>query len=289
MSGIILVPASGSSTDDAVFATALAAARPLAAHLRFYHVRLSETEAAVRAPHVDFCVGAALPAALRMLREAERELSQAAADHVKSFCSRHSVPLCETAGRSQTVSASYLEELGHPGERLMQRARHSDLIVLGRAAHGDYLPPLLMEDILLGSGRPMLLAPDFMPATVTRHIVVGWKETPEAARALGAAMPLLEAAGQVTLLHALERQEHDAEFLGQLADQLKWHGINADSRVIAAGPRTATLELSTAAASLGADLLVVGGFGQGRFREWVFGGVTRSVLEQAALPVLMMH
>jgi hypothetical protein len=60
----ILVPASGSATDDPVFATALAAARPLAAHLEFYHVHLSATEAAVRAPHVDFCVGAALPLAL---------------------------------------------------------------------------------------------------------------------------------------------------------------------------------------------------------------------------------
>ena len=63
----ILVPASGSSTDEPVFATAFAAAQALAAHLDFYHVRLSAGQAAARAPHADFCVGAALPAGLQVL------------------------------------------------------------------------------------------------------------------------------------------------------------------------------------------------------------------------------
>jgi hypothetical protein len=110
----ILVPARGSSTDDAVFATALAAARPLSAHLEFYHVHLSATEAVVRAPHADFCVGAALPAALGVLREEATILSALASAHVRSFCNGHSVPLrAAPEGAPHSVSANYLEERDH--------------------------------------------------------------------------------------------------------------------------------------------------------------------------------
>jgi nucleotide-binding universal stress UspA family protein len=256
----ILVPAGGSSTDDAVFATALAAARPLAAHLDFYHVHLTASD-----------------------------LSDIASAHVQSFCSRHSVPMHARPEKLGTVSASFLEERDHARDRLMLQSRHSDLVVLGRPSHIDYLPSTLMQDLLLACGRPILIAPDFAPATVTGTVVVGWKETAESARALGAAWPLLEKADNVILLHIVEDEPSVPESVEHLAERIKWHGISAQIQVISNGHHPLSYHLARAAADLRADLLVVGGFGHSRLRERAFGGVTQSLLEHANVPVFMMH
>ncbi len=289
MINIILVPTSGSSTDDSVFATAYAAAQPLAAHLDFYHVRLSACEAAVRAPHVDFCVGEAIPASLEFLSEEESTLSKRSGIHFKDFCRNHSVELCDKPRRMSAVSASFLEDRDFARDRLIVHARHSDLVVLGRSSHVDYLPPLLIEDMLMECGRPLLIAPDHSPTTLTGTVVVGWNETPQCARALSAAYPLLEQAQKVILLNIAEAESGMPGSLGHLAQRLKWHGMNVETMNIGGVSRTLTYEVARAAADLRADLLVVGGFGHRRLQELLFGGVTRSLLQHANVPVFMMH
>lgn len=285
----ILVPVSGSSTDDAVFATAFAAAQPLSAHLDFYHVRLSAGEAAVRAPHVEFCVGAAIPAALEFLAEDEASLSARSAAHFEDFCKRHSVEICDEPRRMSKVSASFREEQDSARGRLILQARHSDLVVLGRSAHVDYLPTLLIEDMLMDCGRPLLIASDNSPTTLTGTVVVGWKETPQCARALHAAYPLLEQANKVILLNIAEGGSAFSGSLEHLAQRLRWHGMCVETKRIESSARATTGEVEHAAAELHADLLVVGGFGHRRLRELLFGGVTQSLLEHASVPVFMMH
>ncbi len=285
----ILVPASGSSTDDPVFATALAAARVLAAHLDFYHVRLSAGQAAVRAPHAAFCVGAALPATLQFLTEDTERLSKCARANVQTFCERNGVELREMPERAQNVSASFLEEHDYDCDRLMLHARHSDLVVFGRCSHVDYLPSFLIEDTLLGCGRPILIAPDYSPKTLSGTVVVGWNETPHCARALGAAYPLLEQAQKVILLNLIDGRSDIPASLEHLAQRLKWHGMSVETHSTASTARILTDELARAAADLHADLLVVGAFGHRPLREALFGGVTQSLLEHAGMPVFMMH
>lgn len=268
----ILVPASGSSTDEPVFATALAAARALAAHLDFYHIHLSAGQAAVREAHED----------------ADR-LSEAARAHVKAFCNRYDVEIRETPEHALSVSAGFLEEQDDARGRLIFHARHSDLVVLGRPCHIDYLPSCLMEGILMECGRPILIAPDYPPKTLSGTVVVGWKETPHCARALSAAYPLLEQAQKVILLNLIEGGCGIGTSLEHLAQRLKWHGISVETQSIAGTASTLTYEVSRAAADLHADLLVVGAFGHRRLRERLFGGVTQSLLEHASVPVFMMH
>ncbi|HTV95643.1 MAG TPA: universal stress protein [Steroidobacteraceae bacterium] len=285
----ILVPVSGTSTDERVLATALALARPLSAHLDFYHVRLSEIEAAAHAPQAEFCVGDALPVAWELLRQREEERSCKAELQVQSFCRENCIDKLDAPCARTGVSAAYLQERDGARERLLLRGRHADLIVLGRPSHIDYMPGSLMQDLLVGCGRPIVIAPDFPPQTVTGRIVVGWKETPEAARALGSAWPLLEQAHEVVLLHLAGEGSGSGAGLEHLARQLEWHGITAEIKLIETGNEHPPYQLAREAAELRADLLVVGAFGHSRLREIVFGGVTRSLLEHANVPVLMMH
>jgi len=285
----LLVPIAGSDSDWAVLTTAQLIAKPLAAHIGFYHVRLSAGEAAARAPHVDFCVGPALPKALAQLELQEHQLSAAAADHVKSFCAEQGIAIAQTPATAGSVTAAWLEEKDRASGRLMAHARHSDLIILGRPRHDDYMPKLLVEDILVGSGRPIVIAPDSpRSAASLKTIVVGWKDTPESARALGAAYPLLEAAEKVILLHVADAGSSASSALRELARQLKWHGISAETRDIDAGSGPLPARLAEAAGQVDADLLVIGAFGHSRLRELVFGGVTQSFLDHGDLPVFMM-
>ena len=142
----ILVPASGSSKDESVFATALAAAQALTAHLDFYHIRLSAGQAAARAPHAGFCIGAAVPAALEVLTDDTARLSKAAHAHFHACCDRDAVDIRVKPEYGHGVSASFLEEAGYASDRLMLLARHSDLLVLGRPSNIDYMPSCLMEN-----------------------------------------------------------------------------------------------------------------------------------------------
>lgn len=293
----ILVPTSGSPTDESVFATALALAKALGSHLEFHHVRPSSAEAAVRTPHLDFCVGRALPEALEAARRRESDLAASAAAHFETFCRENAVEIRSSPSASSprthdTVSASWREEADYAAERLLQRARYCDLVVLGRPQHRDYMPVMLLEDLLTGCGRPCVIAPRSAPRSVTGTIVVGWKETKEAARALAAAYPLLERAARVVLLSIAEREAASTAArtaLEQLAQELKWHGIEAEIRLIDDHKGSVTSQLARAAHELSADLLVVGGFGHGPLRELIFGGVTQSLIDHADLPLFMLH
>lgn len=285
----ILVPVSGTQTDGCVFAAAFAVARPLAAHLDFYHLRLSVCEAAVRSPHVQFCIGPALGDALDSLKRRDANLAASAAMHFKDFCEEKGVTIQRAPAAVPVVTAHWVEETDDAEKRLMLHARHSDLIVLGRQHTNDLMRYGLIEWLLMGCGRPILIAPDVCKSGSMDTVVVGWKETPEAARALAVAMPLLRQAARVVLLSVEEDNAADVEALVSLAQQLKWHGFSAETRCIAGKSKHASTELAQAAAELRADLLVVGGYGHKPLRESVFGGVTRALIERADLPVLMLH
>jgi nucleotide-binding universal stress UspA family protein len=285
----IFVPTSGNSTDHAVFATALAVATPFGSHLEFYHQRLSACEAAVRARHVEFCMGPALTDALDSLRQQDEKLSANASEHFREFCAKHAIRIQMTPDGTPAVTAQYLDSVDDPEKHFLRHARHRDLTVMGRPAHKDLMPSNLIEMLLVESGRPILIAPCSPPKTIAGTILVAWKETSEAARALGAAQPLLERAGKVVVANVYEGNGAP-ESLGDLANGLAWHGINATTRIIENASHRAPGELLLdTAAELGADLLVIGGYGHGPLREAVFGGVTAALIRHADCPVLMVH
>jgi nucleotide-binding universal stress UspA family protein len=144
----------------------------------------------------------------------------------------------------------------------------------------------LVEVAVIGSGRPAFVLPygGGTPEAVFETIVVGWKATREAARALAAALPLLRAAKRVHVLGPATDLEVDA-----LRAQLRRHDVDARFEAFEPAPALAGELLLARAGQLGADLLVMGCYGHGRLRELALGGATRGVLRAMTLPVLMAH
>jgi len=155
----ILVPTSGDSADRVVFDTALAAARLFSAHIDFCHVRIEAGEALRYVPHAGFASGAGLREALDTLGAEGRTRSVTAVRLIEEFCLREKVVLTDVPLDAEQVSASWSQHNGPAHDHLLTRARHSDLVVMGRHKGADGLPPDLLRLLLLESGRPILVAP----------------------------------------------------------------------------------------------------------------------------------
>ncbi len=196
----ILVPVGGSDADQAVFETALTVARPLLAHLEFLHVRVS----AGRPPTIrrTSTSPAAQPFATlcRDLDDTAATRAAEAARHVSEFCARWKIDVVDKPRASQAVTARWRQEEGDALQRLLLHARHNDLVIMARAAKSDGLPADRLETLLLQCGRPLLIVPAKHPLARLDTAMVCWKETPDAARAVSAAMPLLTKARRVTVV-----------------------------------------------------------------------------------------
>ncbi len=174
---------------------------------------------------------------------------------------------------------------------LALQARYADLVVLSQYEHDDpvaRVDPRLQAFLLLNSACPLLVVPHAGRAALgSGHALVAWDESLQARRALAGALPALARARKVTLamFNATDRPQLAGT---DIALYLARHGVNVEVRseetTLDAGP--ALLELAD---QLGADLMVMGGYGHTRVREVLLGGVTHSVLESMTIPVLMSH
>jgi nucleotide-binding universal stress UspA family protein len=285
----ILVPIGGSETDEPLFETALAAARPFCGHLQFLHVRVSAGQAAVNTPHTEFAMGPALSSALDELDHKAKIRSDAAVQHFRHFCMRSMIEISGTPGRTAGITASWQEEGGQALNRITFHARHNDLVVVGRAKKPNGLPHDFLESLVVGCGRPVLIAGAAPPRTLTDTIMVCWRETGDAARALGAAIPFLINAKRVIIVAVAEtKADYSAEGMGAVSRYLLWNEVPAETEVIETRGVTAEL-LASAAQRHRADLVVLGAYGHSQMRERLFGGCTQFFIRNAEQPVLMMH
>jgi nucleotide-binding universal stress UspA family protein len=173
-------------------------------------------------------------------------------------------------------------------------ARHADLTILGQPRDGDPLigQYALVERCLFASGRPVMI----LPAAVEKlapngAIVAAWDGSAEAARAINDALTFLKPAARVVLLVGVmsEQTEEDAPRTEEMLAHLKRHGVTAESHQLKLNEGDVGRQLLAGAKELGADLMVMGAFHHSRWREFILGGVTLTVLEEAAIPLFMAH
>jgi nucleotide-binding universal stress UspA family protein len=283
----ILVPASGSDTDAVVFETALVAARPQRSHLEFFHVCVSAGEALRYMPHASFARGKALHNVLQELKLESEHRSNAAQRHVRDFCKRHKIAMLDMPRRCPALSASWRTEAVNGEDPFIARARVHDLVVMGRFTRPNGLPPNLLQLLLVECGRPMIIAAPNAPRAF-HTVMIAWKDAREAARALTAAMPLLRDAKRVVVA-AVEEAQRGSNTAAIVARQLAWHGIRAEAQSVKANGRPVATVLATAADACRANLLVMGSYSTGPLRQEIFGGCTRSILNEAAIPVFVVH
>jgi nucleotide-binding universal stress UspA family protein len=174
-------------------------------------------------------------------------------------------------------------------------ARYADLLVLGQQDPEGEAPSagIIIERALFTSGRPVLIVP-FAGAfpTVGKRALIGWNASRESSRAVHDALPLLRHADGVTVFSVNPRPGYDAHGGMPGADialHLARHGVKVEaSRTVSEEVGEGDVLLNHAA-DTAADLLVMGAYGHSRVREFIAGGVTRTILQRMTLPVLMSH
>ena len=172
-----------------------------------------------------------------------------------------------------------------PTDYVAQQARAADLIVTGTARNAGYIDPfteLDPGDFIMQAGRPVLIVPPEVEALKAKHILVAWKDTREARRAVLDALPLLQAAADVTVIEVASRAEiKSAAGRGEdVALWLKGHGVCAGANAIVTSEEPFDA-LDALLLQNAADLLVAGAYGHSRVQEWIFGGMTRDLLTKA--------
>lgn len=145
------------------------------------------------------------------------------------------------------------------------------------------------ETLLFESGRPVVLFPATSVCSRVDTIAVAWDGSATAARALSCARFFIERATKVQVISITDDKEIDNANRSLLISSLKHSGFEVEDVSIQAGGETATAAIQSAALERKADLLVAGGFGHSRLREFILGGVTRELLAKAELPVLLAH
>lgn len=187
------------------------------------------------------------------------------------------------------VRTDWCSEFGDATTHLVQQARAADLVVVSRRGPGDEDPgPLGVEPgpILMDGGRPILVVPPGTASLKGARIVVAWKDSPEARRAVSAALPFIRAADQVFVATAGSGvRDGSAE---DVARHLGRHGAKVTAHRLQSSDDDGS-EILRFARLQDADLIVMGAYGRSRLREWMFGGVTRDILDRSPICSLMCH
>lgn len=188
--------------------------------------------------------------------------------------------------RSAVLGSSLVDELA-------AEARTADLILTTEPSGGgfDESRKLGPGELILQAGRPVLMVPRALNRLQLQHVMVAWQDTRECRRAVADALPLLQWAGQVSVVEIAPDGGLKAART-RVADVANWlmgHGVLAEPVAVATQGDSTALQLKHIAQELRAELIVAGAYGHSRLREWALGGVTRDLLMQAHCCTLLSH
>lgn len=187
------------------------------------------------------------------------------------------------------TTASEADLLPLQGQNAATHAMYYDLAVVGWEPNNQ-TSRMIAEGVIFGSGRPTVLLPDSASAAKIEHIAIAWDGSRVAARAVADALPFLTHASRIHVLTIVDEKPLKAADIGEkLVASLRRRGLNADAADIKSEDCPIAITLQERAIELGADLLVMGGYGHSRVRDFVLGGATEGVLTDLRLPTLMSH
>lgn len=168
---------------------------------------------------------------------------------------------------------------------------HADLVIACSGRGGGLPAEWPAEALLLATGVPFILLPESWNASATEHVVVAWNASREARRAISDALPLLVEAKSVTiLLIDAEKNPRHGELPGaDIALYLSRHGVNVSVKHTTSRGEPVAKVILDYARDQAADLIVIGAYSHARTAQMVFGGVTRSLLRDASVPLLIAH
>jgi Universal stress protein family len=292
---VILVPLVGDDDDGVGLTAAYAVAAPFRAHIDGMFMRPDPVEAIMSLE------GEATPELIDNVSRASSatwdarcKLARQAFDAARTAAD---AALADQPTGTDSVTAGWREITGGAEAVLPAEGRLSDLIVFaGIHAGGSAHRRRMFETALLHSARPLLLVPEkapdsgprpIGPKAIGKVIALAWNGSAEAARSVAGALPLLHNAEEVHILTAASPRT-DVERADGLARYCGWQGVSCERHAMYPTNQVGAALLAKAR-ELRADLLVMGGYGRSRVSELVFGGVTRTVLGQYDLPILLAH
>jgi len=281
----ILLPLGEKDRDEALLDAALTTAKRFNAHLDVLHI---EPDAESLLPYATIGLSESMRAsvrnaALQQHTEATRALQQV----VDNACVRNGVSMARRGQYAGKVSADWLVETGSQSELVAQLGRLADLIIVSRPERVSP-PPRTIDAALRETGRPVLMLPAGSFDSIGDRIAIGWNGSKEAAQAVAAARPFLRKAGEITVLTTEKRQKRRPNG-DELLTYLSCQDITATLSIMDTRSRSVPEALLANARELGVDLLVLGGYSRHRLREVIMGGVTRHLLAESDIPVLMVH
>ena len=203
------------------------------------------------------------------------------------FCQSSGIPLADSPNGITGPTICWRQESGREDEIVAIRGRLFDIVVVGRPVKDSALPsPITLEAALLDTGRPTLVVPPELPNETGNHVAVAWESSPEAAHALGAAIPILEKADKVTLL-AADPVEPPSIPPEEGVMRLGWSGIKAEIKRFDVHSEEIGAAYLNHAYQVKADLLIKGAYSRSRVRQMILGGRTRHIITATEIPVLL--
>ncbi len=285
----ILAPLSDKETGEPLLETALTVGQVFKAHVTALHVRPDPTASVP-------LVGEGMSGVMveEMILTAEQQAAEWAEQTHQMYervRAQRNIPIAHEPPSTDQPTTCWLEDMGREEEVIAERGRLFDLVVLGRLDTKRDEPSVQsVNAALMETGRPLLVAPPNTPNVIGRHVAIAWNGSPEAIRAVIAAMPFLTRADKITVLTAREDRRRDDEISGEeFTNYLAWHRLMADRKEFDSTASAAGEILLSQASACGADMLVMGAYTHGRLHNLIFGGVTRHVLYHTTIPILMRH
>ncbi len=282
----ILAPVRGDGKGEAVLDHSVAVARRFGAHLLVVHARpRPEDMLPLGVPATGTMRQTILDAAAINAAQEEERVRTLFEDYFRG----KDVPIVDPGSAPKgSVSASWHEETGRQADVVAMRGRLVDLVVVPQPDAGG-IGVNTLEAALFDSGRLVLMTPPRPATTVGARVAIAWKASREMARAITAALPILVAADAVTVICAPPGKGESTLTSEELAEYLGRHDIDAEISVFRVKSTQVGAGLLREAEAAGADVLLMGSYGQRLRRDLVMGGVTRHVIGHADIPVLMMH